>query len=128
MVSGFIDTHVTQVSSSRYEKQAANGIEQRRHGIRWQPTPYLHRFGGFVPGCSSTPVMGCSEFASRLLNVGVPKPTLNFDDFAITTSAEVFGAPRLPSRLLEGQNLMQMSQVLFAFYSCSMGWGEAPLV
>jgi hypothetical protein len=32
------------------------------------------------------------------------------------------------ARLLEGQNLMQMSQVLFAFYSCSMGWGEAPLV
>jgi hypothetical protein len=34
MVSGFVDTHVTQVSSSRYEKQAADGIEQWRHEIR----------------------------------------------------------------------------------------------
>jgi hypothetical protein len=34
MVSGFVDTPVTQVSSSRYEKQAANGVEQRRHEIR----------------------------------------------------------------------------------------------
>ena len=31
-------------------------------------------------------------------------------------------------RLLEGTNLLQMTQVYSPFYSCSLGWGEAPLV